>query len=144
LKIKFLALTHPINLHHRDDIYYLVLAAIMQHNMMVEARLDSGEDECAAMYNTIETTAEESGNMELGDDNIERDGNGDVNQEEDDTMLRQFRFEVAHKRWSALYDHDGALKLKSAMMRHLYKQRFGAHAMSTAYDMVDTYNPLSC
>jgi hypothetical protein len=82
--------------------------------------------------------------MEFGDDNIERDGDGDVDQEEDDTKLRQFRFEVAHKRWSALYDHDGALKLKSAMMRHLYKQRFGAHAMSTAYDMVDTYNPLSC
>ena len=88
MKIKFLVLTHPINLHHRDDIYYLVLAAIMQHNMMVEARLDSGEEEYAAMYNTIETTAEESGNMECGDDILERDGDGDDNQEDDESMLR--------------------------------------------------------
>jgi hypothetical protein len=28
LKIKFLALSHPINLHHRDAIYYLILSTI--------------------------------------------------------------------------------------------------------------------
>jgi hypothetical protein len=144
LKIKFLALTHPINLRYRDDIFYLVLAAILQHNMMVAACLDSGKEECAAMYNTIETTVEESGNMECGDDILERDGDDDVDKEEDESMLRQFRFEVAHKRWPALYDCEGALKLKTAMMRRLYKQRLGAHTMSTAYDMVDTYDPLSC
>ena len=36
LNIKFLALTHPINLHHCNDVYYLVLGAILQHNIMVE------------------------------------------------------------------------------------------------------------
>jgi hypothetical protein len=42
LKIKFLALTHPINLHHRDDIYYMVLATttILLHNMMVKEWMD--------------------------------------------------------------------------------------------------------
>eukprot|EP00804_Cyclotella_cryptica_P019919 CCRYP_007829-RA/>CCRYP_007829-RA protein AED:0.46 eAED:0.46 QI:0/0/0/1/0/0/2/0/182 len=34
LRLKFLSLMHPINLHHKDDIYYLVLAAILMHNMM--------------------------------------------------------------------------------------------------------------
>eukprot|EP00804_Cyclotella_cryptica_P030944 CCRYP_019607-RA/>CCRYP_019607-RA protein AED:0.19 eAED:-0.03 QI:0/0/0/1/0/0/2/0/206 len=38
LKLKFLVLTHPITLHHRDDIYYLVMATILLHNMMVEER----------------------------------------------------------------------------------------------------------
>ncbi len=36
--------------------------------------------------------------------------------EEDDSMLRQFRFEIAHKRWPALYDREDALKLKAAML----------------------------
>ena len=36
--------------------------------MMVKACLDSGEEECVAMKNTIETTLEDSGNMECGDE----------------------------------------------------------------------------
>ena len=113
LKIKFLALTHPINLHHRDDIYYLVLGAILQHNMMVNVRLESGEEESAAMYNTVELTAEESGNVGCGDVSGE---DSDADMAVDESMLHQFRFEIAHKRWSALYDHEGSLKLKTAMM----------------------------
>jgi hypothetical protein len=46
LKLKFLSLVHPINLHHKDDIYYLVLAVILMHNMMVEARIENDEVEC--------------------------------------------------------------------------------------------------
>ena len=58
-------------------------------------------------------------------------------------MIQQFRFEIVQKRLSALYDHDGAIKLKAAMMQHLFKQKFGVHAMSTEYDMVDSFYPLS-
>ena len=58
-----MALTHPFNLHHRDDIYYLVLDAILQHNMMAYERL---ENESSAMYNTVELTAKESGNVGCG------------------------------------------------------------------------------
>ena len=78
-------LTHPINLYHRDDMYYLGLAAILQHNKKVEAHLDSCEEECAAMYNTIETTVEESGNIECGYDISE--GDSEVETEEDETMI---------------------------------------------------------
>ena len=66
-----------------------------------------------------------------------------MDMEAEASMLWQFRFEIAYKRWLALYDHEGALKLKSAMMRHMFKQKFGANTMSTAYDMVASYNPLS-
>ena len=38
LKIKFQILNNPINLHHRDGIYYVVMATIYMCNMMVEAR----------------------------------------------------------------------------------------------------------
>ena len=66
------------------------------------------------------------------------------NTEEDETMIQQCRSKIAHKRWSAVHDSKGAIKLKAAMMGHLFKQKFGAHTMSTAYDMVDSYDPLLC
>ena len=53
LKLKFLSLLHPINLHHKDDIYYLVLACILMHNMMVEEHMLNGEVEDASFYITI-------------------------------------------------------------------------------------------
>ena len=34
LKITFLLISHAIHLHHRDDIYYMVLVTILLHNMM--------------------------------------------------------------------------------------------------------------
>ncbi len=37
LEIKVLALTHLINLHHCKGIYYLVLDAILRHNMVIES-----------------------------------------------------------------------------------------------------------
>ena len=94
------------------------------------------------MYNTVELTTEESGNVDCGDNLSGEDSDVDI--ETDELMLRQFWFEIAHKRWSTLYDREGALMLKSAMMQHLFKQKFGANAMTTAYDMVNSYNHLSC
>ena len=82
LKIMFLALMHPINLHHRDDIYYLVLGAILQHNMMVDARLENGKEESSSMYNTVELTAEESGNVGCGDNLSGEDSDTDMEVDE--------------------------------------------------------------
>ena len=94
LKIKYLSLMHSINLHDRDDIYYLVLATMLQHNMMVEARLMSGEEESAAMHNMVETTAAESGNVGAEDIMMEAD-NGETQEQGTDN---KFRFEIVHKR----------------------------------------------
>jgi hypothetical protein len=60
LKIKFLSINHPILLHHRDDIYYLVLACVAMHNMMVQERMDDGEMESDSIYNTITQDAVET------------------------------------------------------------------------------------
>ena len=98
LKIKYLSLTHPINLHDCNGIYHLVLAAILQHNMMVEVRLMSGEEESAAMYNTVETTAAESGNVGAEDNTMEVDNRETQEQGTDNNP----RFEIAHKRWADL------------------------------------------
>ncbi len=56
LKLKKISLMHPINLHHKGDIYYLVLAMILMHNMMVEARIENNKVECANLYNTLSET----------------------------------------------------------------------------------------
>ena len=37
---------------------------------MVEACLISGEEECAAIYSTVETTVAQSGNVDFGDNVI--------------------------------------------------------------------------
>jgi hypothetical protein len=94
LKIKYLSLMHPINRHDCNDNYYLVLAAILQHNMTVEVRLMSGEEESAAMYNTAETTAAEIGNVDVKENMMEVDN--EETQEQD--MDKKLRFEIAHKR----------------------------------------------
>ena len=60
LKLKILSLIHPINLHHKEDIYYLVLAVILMHNMMVEARVENDEVESASLYNTLSAMESES------------------------------------------------------------------------------------
>ena len=60
LKLKFLSVMHPINLHHKDDIYYLVLAVILMDNMMVESRVENDKVESANLYNTLLVTESES------------------------------------------------------------------------------------
>jgi hypothetical protein len=47
---------HSIKLHHKDDIYYFVLAVILMHNMMVEERVEHDEVESANLYNTLSAT----------------------------------------------------------------------------------------
>ena len=53
--------------------------------MMVEARLENGKEESSAMYNTVELTTEESGNVDCGD-NLSGEDN-DVDIEMDESML---------------------------------------------------------
>jgi hypothetical protein len=75
LKLKFLALTHAMNLHHRDDIYYMVLATILLHNMMVKEWLDNDEVEDGALYEaTIDATTNQEDEQQ---DNMEMDENQD-------------------------------------------------------------------
>lgn len=83
----------------------------------------------------------ESRSVDSGEDFIEH-GTEEI-QEEVNPMDTKFTFEIAHKKWSALYNHEGPAKLEAAMMRHLYKQKFGQEAMDHAYDMCELYIPLS-
>ena len=70
LKITFLLLSHAINLHHRDDIYYMVMVTILLHNMMVEKCIKNDEVEDGSFYNTLCDECDE----ENSNDEDESDG----------------------------------------------------------------------
>ena len=103
LKDKFLALTHLINLHHCNNIYYLinylVLGDILQHNMIEESRLENVEEVSSGMYYTSQLTAEDCGNVDHEDNLSDEDSDKDMKAEA--SMLWQVKFEFAYKRWSA-------------------------------------------
>jgi hypothetical protein len=134
LKIKFLALTHPIRLHHRDDIYYVVLACILLHNMMVEERVKEDEMEDSSFYNRVFDEYENGSEYEEDDE---------VGGYDQNLMDRRDKSTIAHRRWEELYDYEGSKKLRDAMKRHLYKEKYGESALDAAHLWMDGYNPLS-
>ncbi len=139
LKIKFLALTHPINLHHRDNIYYLVLLTILLYNMMVEERVSNDEMEDGSCYNRIDPN-------DCDGDNTEEKDDGGVTCEGvygNSPLDTNEKFKMVHMRWEELCDYDGSKKLKDAIKRHLYRNMYGHDALEMAHMVMDCYNPLS-
>jgi hypothetical protein len=124
---------HPINLHHKDDIYYLVLAVILIHNMMVEARVENNKVESANLYNTLSATECES-SCDIIDDMA---GVESLLMEAlNDQLERQFKHEMIIKRWASLYDCNGAQKLKTAKMWHLYCRKHIDEVLESAESFV--------
>ena len=138
-KLKILSLMHPINLHHKVDIYYLVLAVILMHNMMVEARVENNKVDSANLYKTLSSMESESSG-DIIDDTV---GMGSLLMEtQDDQLERHFKYEMVMKRWASLYDRDDVQKLKTAMMRHLYRRTHGDDALESTGEFCEGYNPL--
>jgi len=135
LKLKFLVLTHPITLHHRDDIFYLVMATILLHNMMVEERVANDEVEDSSFYTSIcnESEEEDSEYVEESDEDVYI--STPAGQHE--------KFEMVHKRWAELYDYEGSKYLKDSMKRHLFCEKFGNDALNRAHLWMDSFNPLT-
>ena len=137
--INFWALTHLINLHHRGNIYYLVLLTILLHNMMVEEHVSNDEMEDGSFYITIDPNDSDGNNTEeKGDDGVTSEG-GYGNSPLD--IMEKFK--MVHRRWEELYDYDGSKRLKDARKRHLYRNMYGHDAMEMAHMDMDGYNPLS-
>ena len=134
LKIKFLALTHPINLHHRDDIYYMVLVTILLHNMMVEEHVKNDEVEESSFYNTIcGDSNDDNSNEEDGDD----DGC------DKSPVDRHDKFKVVHRRWEELYEYKGSKELKDSIQRHLCMEKCGKDALRNDHLWMDNYTLLT-
>ncbi len=136
LKIKFLSLTHPVQLHNVDDIFYLVNGCIILHNMMVEARLEKDEEESANDYDRLDRD-------EITEECIDEHSESDDDAAENNLDLYHDCFEIAQRRWESLYDFEGAKELQKYAKRHLYRIMSGDPTMSKADLMPDDYNPLN-
>jgi len=62
---------------------------------------------------------------------------------EEDVMDMSMKHQIVMRRWASLYDRSGAQILKKAMMRHLFRQKYGDAALETADLFYDEYNPLN-
>ncbi len=142
LKLKFLALSHPITLHHRDDIYYMVLATILLHNMMVKERIDDEEVEDGSFYDTTMDANSNEEDEQVTEEVSDRD-DVEYSRYDQNVIDRRYKAQLIHKRWKELYDNDGSKKLKDAMKRHLYKNKFGVEAFQSSHAVMKDYNPLS-
>ncbi len=138
MKTAVFSLTHPISLHYRDDIYYLVVATILLHNVMVEERMSNDEVEDASFYNYNKICSNNDNDDECAEQvNLDSDGYDKT------SANRHDKFKMVHKWWEDLYDYEGSKNLKDSMKRHLYSEMFGTDALSTAHRWMESYNPLS-
>ena len=92
MKIKFLALAHPIKLHHRDGMYYLILSTIVLHNMMVEECVSNDEMEDVSFYNVVDPNDSEDNSTEEDDNMDDRRSSGYGNSPQD----RHEKFKMVH------------------------------------------------
>ena len=146
-KLKFLALTHPINLHHRDDIYYLVMATILLHNMMVEVRVDNNEDETENFYDVGDVNINDScleeeesvGSDDSAESNLSTAvGNYDLSHVRDSRL----KYAIIQRRWKTLYSEETSLRLQDAVKKYIFKKHFGDDGTLNTIEFADDYDPL--
>ena len=144
LKVKFLCLTHPIQMHYTDDIFYVAMACVAMHNMMVEVRVKAGEEESTSFYEISDQDRLALFGIN-SDDGDESDDNEEKVCEYDNSDYADMKNKTAivQKRWRQLYDAKGAKQLQQAIMNQLFKDKFGCEEFETsAHDMTEDYDPL--
>jgi hypothetical protein len=102
--------------------------------MMVEERVKEDEMEDSSFYNRVFDEYENGSEYEEDDE---------VGGYDQNLMDRRDKSTIAHRRWEELYDYEGSKKLRDAMKRHLYREKYGESALDTAHLWMEGYNPLS-
>ena len=146
LKTKFLCLSHPVQYHYTDDIFYVAMACVAMHNMMVEARVEAGEQEAPSFYEISDEDRCALFGVVAGSSDEDDNNNDEDNMYEyDDKDYDDFKNKsaIVQKRWRELYDSKGAKELQVAIMNQLFKDNFGDGEFETsAHDMIEDYDPL--
>lgn len=142
-KKKFQAIGNKVTLEKRDDIFYLVKATIVMHNMMVEARNADDEVESDSFYETAapNTSVADGSDGAAGEDN----GNGnDMDVDIDSSRTTDLgTYRIVRRRWDELYDAEEAFRLQDAVKRQLWIHEHGDDGRFDTDDMYDGYDPLS-
>jgi len=105
---------------------------ILLHNMMVKERVSNNEIEDAWLYYNSESDDDNSEEMEPEDSEYNNSPSAGCE-----------KSNMVHKRWQELYNYEGSKELKDSMKRHLYIEKFGNDALSTAHLWLQCANPLS-
>lgn len=146
LKIKFLCLQHPVQYHYTDDIFYVAMACVAMHNMMVKARVKAGEEESPSFYEISDEDRFALFGVDSGscDEHDNSDDNDDIYEyDEKDYDDWKNKTAIVQKRWRELYDSKGAKELQVAIMNQLFKDKFGDNEFETsAHEMTKDYDPL--
>lgn len=143
LKMKFLCLKHPVKMHHRDDIFYVVRACIAMHNMMVKVRVDEeGIAEDYSLYDTpvsenIQDMNEQEEHGNIGTDTFSQSG---TNHSRSIDRMDDYRF--AQKKWKELYDVGEAVRLQDAVKKQLYRMRHGDDEYFRGEEIDPNFDPL--
>ena len=142
LKMKFLCLKHSILMHDRDDIFYVCMACIAMHNMMVEVRVDAGEEENASFYSVLDEDDCDNSNNNQHRDNEDNEEVQIGDYVRGHPLDMHNKFDIVQRRWDELYDADASMKLKTAVMNEPYKKEFGDEEFKTSGEFRSDYNPL--
>ena len=139
LKKKFLSIGTKSVLYHREDMFYLVTATIVMHNMMVKEQIDDEEVEDGSFYDTTMDANSNEEDEQVTEEVSDRD-DVEYSGYDQNIMDRRHKAQLVHKKWEELYDNVGSKKLKDAMKRHLYKNKFGVEAFQSSHTVMKDYN----
>ena len=140
LRKKFLALSSGMRFYAMDDIFYVVKAAVVMHNMMLEERIRYDDIDSEEHYVEIELERENMNPHELAI--LENEVHNNVVRV---TVMRteySFKYESAARKWNELNHIGNAIKLKDALKKHMYKTRYGDEGLLECEAISDDLNPL--
>ena len=150
---KYLVVKHPMEMHDRHDIFYVVNATILLHNMMVEVRMGQGELESSEYYITEPSSSSETGEQpdmtyaERNDnangpcDNEEENENENKEESKNDDNFVKMKYLMTQKRWKQLYDANASLRLQDSVKMQLYSERYEDVELDP-YEVAPDFDPL--
>ncbi len=147
LKKKFLSIGTKSVLYHREDMFYLVTATILMHNMMVEVRVDNNKDETENFYDVGDVNINDScleeeesvGSDDSAESNLSTAvGNYDLSHVRDSRL----KYAIIQRRWKTLYSEETSLRLQDAVKKYIFKKHFGDDGTLNTTEFADDYDPL--
>ncbi len=123
---KILSVGVKCMLYHREDMFYLAIATIVMHNMMVEERVRNEERESDNFYDigdeqsvmaSIEDDANNSEDSADGSPVVNTVGSFDLSNVRDSTM----KYTIVQQRWKKLYSDETSLRLQDAVKKFVFK-----------------------
>jgi hypothetical protein len=151
-KKKFLSVGVKCMLYHREDMFYLAIATIVMHNMMVEERVRNEERESENFYDVgeeqsvlVSSDDEADSSRDSGDSStdgslvINTVGNFDMTDVRDSSV----KYTIVQRRWNKLYSDETSLRLQDAVKKFVFKEHHGDDGTLDINEMDEDYDPLT-